>query len=428
MFINFPPVGMVVEGMEQVRIPKMVRIRQKYDSAKIEDIPAHLRAQLAPLSGGRWRGRRIAITAGSRGIPHLDQILHTLCEVLKSWGAQPFIVPAMGSHGGGTAEGQFALLSGYNINGNSMGAPIISSMETVQYGTLAGVPLYCDRAAYESDGVIILNKIKPHTDFRGEIESGLCKMMAIGIAKHKGASMFHTLGFARFAELLPAVAECFMQRVPVMFGVGIVQNAYDEISELAVLPPAELVEGEKRLLRTAKEKIARFKFPALDVLVIDEIGKNISGFGHDPNIVGRMNSGLPGFGDILQLQRLFIRGLTEQTHHNGCGIAAADVTTRQCLCGIDWDTTWTNTITSTQLSGGKIPVYLNTDYDALRLAIRTCNGIDYRKVKLARIKNTLCMQEIEVSQALYEQIKSQDDITYLAGPYTMCFDEQGRME
>lgn len=418
---------MTVEGMEEVRPPRMVRIRQKYDPARITDISAHFKVQLEPFQAGKWGGKRIAITAGSRGIPHLDEILRTLCDTLKSWGASPFIVPAMGSHGGGCAQGQAELLAGYNVTKESIRAPVISSMETVQYGTLGGIPLYCDRAAYESDGIVILNKIKPHTDFRGEVESGLCKMMAIGIAKHKGASMFHTLGFARFAELLPAVAERFLSALPVVFGVGIVQNAYDEICDLEVLKTGELVEGEKRLLITAKKKIARFLFPELDVLVIDEIGKNISGFGQDPNIVGRINSGLPGFGDILQLQRLFIRGLSEQTHHNGCGIAAADVTTRQCLNSINWDTTWTNAITSTQLNGGKIPVYMNNDYDALRLAIRTCNGIDYRQVKLARIKNTLSMGEIEVSQALYERIAQQDNIEYIAGPYDMCFDGQGML-
>lgn len=428
MFIDFPPVNIPMEGMELVRPPQLIRIRQKYDSAKIGDISAHLLARLSRFGRGEWRGKRIAIAVGSRGIPKLDSILHTLCGALKSWGAAPFLVPAMGSHGGGTARGQAELLAGYHITEESTGAPIVSDMEVVQYGTLEGIPLYCDSAAYESDGVIILNKIKPHTDFRGEVESGLCKMMAIGIAKHKGAAAFHTLGFARFAELLPVAAERFLREVPVVFGVELVQNAYDEISELEVFEPAALIEGEKHLLRTAKEKIARFHFPALDVLVIDEIGKNISGFGHDPNIVGRINSGLGGFDDILKLQRLFIRGLSEQTHHNGCGISAADITTRQCLCGIDWDVTWTNTITSTQLNGGKIPVYLNNDYDALRLAIRTCNGIDYGAVKLARIKNTLCMHEIEVSRALYEQIKGQSNIEYLAGPCDMRFDAQGALQ
>ncbi|MEG0911979.1 MAG: hypothetical protein RSD35_10240 [Oscillospiraceae bacterium] len=427
MFIDFPPVNVLVEGMENIHPPKLVCICQKYDPEKIENIPAHLYSQLSHVQQENYDGKSIAITAGSRGIPHIDVILRSLCSLLKEWGARPFIVPAMGSHGGGTAQGQAELLAGYNITESNIGAPVVSSMEVVQYGELEGIPLYCDRAAFESDGVVILNKIKPHTDFRGEIESGLCKMMTIGISKHKGASMFHTLGFARFSELIPAVATKFLASVPVKFGIGIVQNAYDEICNIEVLTPDSLIEGEKRLLNVAKEKIAHFLFPSLDVLLIDEIGKNISGFGQDPNIVGRINSGLPGFDDVLNLQRLFIRGLSEETHHNGCGIAAADVTTRSCLNSIDWDTTWTNTITSTQLNGGKIPVYMNNDFDAICLAIRTCNGIDYPNVKLARIKNTLCMSKIEVSEALYEQIKEQKNIQYISGPYAMSFDAMGML-
>ncbi|MEN6316176.1 MAG: hypothetical protein ABFD25_18235 [Clostridiaceae bacterium] len=429
MFIDFPKTNMVIEGMDEVRIPKMVRIAQKYDPYHITDIAGHVAGQMNNNIGNKswYDGKSIAITAGSRGIPHLDIILRTVCGILKSWGATPFIIPAMGSHGGGTAEGQAEMLAGYNITGQSIGVPVRSSMETVRYGTIEGVPLYCDKYAFEADGIVILNKIKPHTDFRGEIESGLCKMIAIGIGKHKGASAFHTLGFGKFAGLLPQVAQKFIDSAPVAFGVGIVQNAYDDICNIDVVEPDGIIAKDKELLKIAKNKIASFKFKELDVLVIDEIGKNISGFGHDPNIVGRINSGLSGFSDILHLQKLFIRGLTEETHHNGCGIAAADVTTRSCLNQIDWDVLWTNMITSTQLNGGRIPLYMNNDYDALRLAIRTCNDISYEKVKLARIKNTLCMFEIEISQSLYEEIRGNSEVEYLDGPYEMKFDSENNL-
>jgi len=429
MFIDFPKTNMVIEGMDEVRIPKMVRIAQKYDPYHITDIAGHVAGQMNNNIGNKswYDGKSIAITAGSRGIPHLDIILRTFCGILKSWGAAPFIIPAMGSHGGGTAEGQAEMLAGYNITGQSIGAPVRSSMETVLYGAIEGVPLYCDKYAFEADGIVILNKIKPHTDFRGEIESGLCKMIAIGIGKHKGASAFHTLGFGKFAGLLPQVAQKFIDSAPVAFGVGIVQNAYDDICNIDVVEPDGIIAKDKELLKIAKNKIASFKFKELDVLVIDKIGKNISGFGHDPNIVGRINSGLSGFSDILHLQKLFIRGLTEETHHNGCGIAAADVTTRSCLNQIDWDVLWTNMITSTQLNGGRIPLYMNNDYDALRLAIRTCNDISYEKVKLARIKNTLCMFEIEISQSLYEEIRGNPEVEYLDGPYEMKFDSENNL-
>ncbi len=427
MFINFPDSGVVVQGLDQVRLPKMYRILQKYDKQKIWDIRAHVQAQLEEnIQNKDWFcNKKIAITASSRGIPHIDCILKTLCEMLASWGAHPFIVPAMGSHGGATAEGQRELLKGYGITEENVGAPIISSMEVVQYGAIEGIPLFCDKNAFYADGIVLLNKVKPHTDFRGTVESGLCKMIAIGLAKHKGATAFHSLGYERFAEIIPKAAKQFLQVAPVVFGVGIIQNAYDEVCKIDVIKKEHIIEKDMELLAIAKGKIATFKFKELDVLIIDEIGKNISGFGYDPNIVGRSNSDSKEFSDILKLKRLFIRGLTDETHHNGCGIGAADVTTARCLRSIDWDVLWTNIITSTQLHGGRIPIYMNSDLDAIKLAIHTCNGIECKDIKLARIKNTLCMDKIEVSQALYEQIKDHPDVKYIEGPFDFLFDQHG---
>ncbi|NLX97817.1 MAG: DUF362 domain-containing protein [Rhodopirellula sp.] len=427
MFIHFPKVNIPVEGTEGASPPPMVRIRQKYDAQRIDDIPGHLLGELERLPAQSLAGKRIAITVGSRGIPNLDAIVSTLCRYLRQRGAQPFIVPAMGSHGGATAEGQRALLSHYGISEEIMGAPIVSDMAVEQYGEIEGLPLYCDRHALRADAIVVLNKVKPHTDFRGDVESGLCKMIAVGLGKHRGASALHARGFSEFPRLLPRIAEAFISTAPVLFGIGLVQNAYDEICALEAMRPKELIETDRRLLKVARERLARFKFDELDVLVIDEIGKNISGFGFDPNVVGRINSGLPGFSDILKLQRLFIRDITEETEHNGCGISAADVTTRRCLNAIDWEVVWTNMITSTMINGGKIPLYMNSDREALSIAIRTCSGIDHGRLRLARIRNTLQMSEIEVSEALYEQIRHRPDVEYLEGPYAMRFDEEDNL-
>lgn len=427
LYIDFPEVSIPVQGMESISIPNMYTIKQYYDNQKIEHIKEHLYAQLQKLPEKEsWKGKRLAVTVGSRGIPDLDVMVRTICDVCKEWGAKPFIVPSMGSHGGATAQGQVEMIAGYHITEESMGVPICSSMEVVQYGELEdGTPLYCDKYAWESDGIIVFNKVKPHTDFRGKHESGIAKMIAIGLAKHKGASMFHMKGFERFAELIPEITGIFIKKAPVAFGIGVVQNAYDEICNIDVADKEHMVELDAKLLEIAKEKMPAFKFKDCDVLIVDQIGKNISGNGHDPNVVGRNNSG--NFPGILNLQRLFIRGLTEETHHNGCGINLCDISTRRCLRGIDWRSTWINVITAAKLDGGRIPMYANTDREALLLSIRTCTNIDFNQAKVARIKNTLCMSEIQVSEALYETIKDREDIEVVSGPQKITFDEEGFM-
>jgi len=426
--IEFPPVDVKVEGMEQVTIPPMVRIRQKYDPYQIEDLAGHLRLQLEKLPRQGLQGKRICITAGSRGIPHMALLYRTVCDFLKEQGALPFLIPAMGSHGGATAQGQLEVLERYGITEQTMGVPVLSSMEVVEYDRLSnGSPLYCDKYAAEADGIIIMHKVKPHTDYRGEHESGLAKMIAIGIAKHKGATEFHRLGVEHFAARIPEAARRFGDKLPLLWCVGIVQNAYDQICTIEAAPGEQLLELDARLLREAKEKIPRLKCGSVDVLIIDQIGKEISGFGADPNVTGRTNGLQADFADVLQLDKLFIAGLTEQTHHNGSGIAQADVTTRRCLNGIDWTSTWTNLITSSRIKGASIPLYMDTDRDAIRLAIRTCGGIDFSRVRMARIRNTLELFEVDVSPALYEQLKDREDIELISPAREMAFDGEGFM-
>lgn len=425
-FIEFPKINVRIEGMEDIRIPRMMRIRQLYDPTRIEDIPAHIRARMQESVGqiDRYKGKRICITAGSRGIPDLDCIIRTVADVLKVWGAEPFVVPAMGSHGGATAEGQVELLATYNVTEASMGVPIRSSMDVVRIGELPdGTPVYCDKYAAQADGIVVLNKVKPHTDFRARHESGLAKMMAIGLGKHVGASQFHMKGFDTFAERIPQVCRVFLDKLPIAFGVGVVQNAYDEISCIEVSEGKDILELDERLQVIAKDSVARLKFSSVDVLIIDEIGKNISGNGADPNVTGRSNS--PGFEGILNMKKMFVRNLNKETHHNGCGISLADMTTRRCLSSIDFETTWINVVTSTMLNGGKIPMYQENDRDALRVCIRTCNDIDYKNPRIIRIKDTLSMESIEVSEAYYDECLNNPEIEILSEPHDMEFDADG---
>ena len=424
MFIDFPPSDVKVQGLDDVVIPKMVTIHQQFDRQRVDDVVGTLRAQLDALPAhDSYVGKSIALTVGSSGIPHLVEIVCCICDTLKEWGAAPFIVPSMGSHGGATAQGQREMLAGYGITEETIGVPIRSSMEVVQYAELDGIPLYCDKYAAEADGIVIFNKVKPHTEFRGEHESGLAKMIAIGIAKHKGAAMFHSFGFDRFGELIPKVAEKFVERMPVVFGVGVVQNAYDDICAIEACEPQELLECDRRLLELAFDRMAKFLFDHIDLLIIDEVGKNISGNGHDPNITGRNLAG--NFSQMLDLKKLMVRSITEVSHHHGAGVASADVATRKLLSSIDWAATWTNVLTTGVTAGAKIPLYTNTEEEAVRVALRTCPGIDIEHPRVVRIVNTLEMDTIQVSEAIYDEIADQTGISYVSGPVQMAFDSSG---
>lgn len=429
--INFPKMDVKVEGLEEIKIPRMVKIRQLFNAQKIDDIAGTIKGQMETnlMNHGQYDGKRIAISVGSRGIPHLDVIVRTVSDTLRSWGAKPFIVPAMGSHGGGTADGQAEMIATYNITEESMGIPVRSSMEVVQLGTLEdGMPVYCDKNAYESDGIVILNKVKPHTNFRGAHESGMAKMMAIGLAKHKGASMLHMKGMPTFGKKIPQVCDVFMKQAPIAFGVGIVQNAYDDICQIEVMEKEHIMEKDAELLVLARDRMAKFKFNDIDVLIIDQIGKNISGYGHDPNITSQ--SCQEGLFTEPHVKKMFVRGLTKETHHNASGIASADITTRRCLNDIDFEATWVNMITSTMLNGARIPLYMENDYEALRIAIRTCTGDDFdlQHPKVVHIKDTMHMTDIEVSEAYLNELRIYPDIEILSEPFEMEFTEDGFMK
>lgn len=429
MRIEFPQTkGLRLPGLEQVQLPEMVKIEQIFDDTKLERLEETLCEQMdrAITDKGMVKNKRICIAVGSRGISRLQTIVTTVCNQLKSWGAFPFIVPAMGSHGGGTAEGQKEILAGYGITPEKTGVPILSDMTAVPYGTLSnGTPLYCDRYAASADWIVLINKEKPHTAFRGVHESGLAKMMVIGLGKHVGAAAFHRQGMAAFSSRIPEGARQFLQRMPVLFGVGVVENAYDEICHIGVADAEHLMEMDARNLEMARQRMARFKFSAADILVIDEIGKNISGQGHDPNVTGRATVEDDSFRHILDLKRMVVLGISKESHHNGNGIADADITTRRCVSEIDWSVVWTNVLTANEIRACKIPMYANSDKEAIQIAAYTCTNTTWDKLKIVRIHNTLELGCIEVSKALYDDLKGREDIRCLKGPYGWQFDENG---
>ena len=429
--MKFDKIYFPVTGLENIKIPRMVRVHQDFDPQKIDDVVGHLAKELDELTIDKeaLRGKSIAISVGSRGIPHNKEMVKTIVDKLLSWGAMPFITAGMGSHGAGTVEGQREILTGYGMTEEYLGIPVKVTNEVVKIGELPDegkTPVYCDKYAAEADGIVLYNKVKPHTNFHGPHESGLLKMCAIGLAKHVGCSFFHSQGFETFAERIPMVGEVFLNKLNIVFGVGMVQNAYDDICALKAFPPDKIFEGDHALLEIARERMARFLFKSCDVLIVDRVGKNISGAGADPNVTGRSRD--PAFASVFNAQQMIIRGLTEESHHNATGLTLADITTTRCMNSVDLGATWTNMCTIMNPRAGSIPIWRNGDKDAIMLAIRMCRRIDWDHPKVVRIYTTLDLCDFEVSVDMAEALKDVPGITVTSEPFEWTFDEEGYME
>ncbi len=426
--MDLGPINVNIEGGMDYPFPPLIPVDQHFERKRLEDIDAAVTGQLRQIPDADIAGKSIAITVGSRGIMGLVEITRALVAGLRAKGAEPFIVPSMGSHGGATAEGQVAVLKGYGITEESTGAEIRSSMEVVQIDALDdGTPLYIDRIASEADGIVIANKVKPHADFKAGYESGLVKMLCIGLGKHKGAVALHNHGFARFHDILPKAGAKLLARLPVIFGLAILENAFDDLMEIEIIPRDRILEREKELLEIAKASIGRLNFTDIDVLIVDEIGKNISGEGMDPNVTGRPGSGLPGF-DAPNIQKIVALDVTPQSHGNGVGIGSADLSTRQCVEKIDLGAVYTNAITATILNPAKLPMVLNSDHDAMVVALKTCNLTTPETARIVRIKNTLEIHRIWVSPALLPHVKASDRLSVAGPERPLVFDATGRLQ
>lgn len=412
--------------LEDIPLPRMVRVRQSFDNTHLSNPIATLREQLAKPEGiGRISsGQRVAIAVGSRGIAHIDEITKTVVDALKGAGAEPFLVPCMGSHGGATAEGQINVLRHLGIDEERMGAPVRSSMEVVELARLDnGLPVYADKiAATEADAIVVINRIKPHTAFRGPVESGLLKMLSIGLGKQKGAEACHQLGFRYMAENVPAMARVIMDKLPIAFGVAIVENAYDQTCAIEVLPPETMEARERELLVEAKARLPKILFNPIDVLVIDYIGKNISGDGMDPNITGRYPTPYAHGGP--DVTKMVVLELTEETQGNANGVGTADFTTRSLVDRTDWPATYANGLTSTVCAPTKMSTVLDSDMYALKAAVKTCNILDYTTCRLVRIRDTLHLGEIWVSETLLDEARKHPDVEILTEPEPMKFDHK----
>ncbi|OGB93231.1 MAG: hypothetical protein A3H39_14275 [candidate division NC10 bacterium RIFCSPLOWO2_02_FULL_66_22] len=410
-------------------LPKMYRIRQKLDPPTVTDVAAAVRGEIAKLDlRGRLKpGGRVAVTGGSRGVANIATILRATCDSLKALGANPFIVPAMGSHGGATVEGQVQVLSRYGVTPESMGVPIQASMETVEIGRMSwGLPVLMDRHAYEADHIVLVNRVKPHTNFRCHVESGLMKMLVIGLGKHQGALLAHRaavdIGLDR---MIPETGRYSLSRLSILFGLGAVENARHQTARVQAMLPEVLEETEARLLREAWHLLGRIPFDFLHLLIVDEIGKDVSGTGMDPNVIGRMYFFPNEEPKSPRYVRILARDLTPTTAGNAVGMGLADFGTRRLANKVNFHSTYTNSLTGLSPMRSKLPIIFETDREAIQGALKTVGLTEPPDAKVARIRNTLALEYLQASEALLPEIEGRPDLEVLDGPFEFQFSEAG---
>lgn len=424
--------GTVSRLLRDVPLPRMFHAAQKFPDAHIdrEDIERAIFTEIDRVGVGERvkPGMRIAITAGSRGIRNVDEITRSVVAYVKSRGAEPFIVPAMGSHGGATAEGQKDMLAGFGITEEAMGCEIRSSMETVLLGySELGKPVYMDKNAYESDGVILSCRLKPHNAFRGPIESGPCKMMTVGLGKQKGAEQVHSDGMDIIAKNIPTMAKVTLGTGKILFAIPCLENAYDQTMMFEAIPAENILTREPELLKIAFANMPNIIVGAGDVLIVDNVGKNFSGTGVDPNITGTFSTPYASGG--VQVQRTCFLNLTPQSHGNSLGVGLASAITKRIFDEIDADAMYTNCMTSTVVKSAMVPCVMSTDKEAVQFCIRTCNRIDKDNPRVIRIKNSLHIGQVMLSEAYYADVLAgkYPGLTALDAPADMTFDEEGTL-
>ena len=420
----------VADLVSDQTIPKMFKVKQVFPRPKIEpeEIPGIIESLLSQekFSSKVKPGMRIAITAGSRGIANVALTTKCIADFVRSRGAHPFIVPAMGSHGGATAEGQRAILEGYGITEDYVGCPIISSMEVKKIGVNEeGMDVFIDKNAAESDGIILGCRIKPHTAFRGPYESGIMKMMAIGLGKQHGAEVCHEAGFKNMAKYVPMFGRAIIKNAPILFAVPTIENAYDETCKIIAVNAEEIIEKEPPLLQEAFANMPRILVDSCDVLVVDQIGKNFSGDGMDPNITGTFCTPYATGG--IRSQRVCVLDMSPETHGNGIGLGYSSATTKRVFDQLDLSSMYPNAITCTVLGGVRIPIVMESDREAIQVCIRTCNEIDKKNPRVVRIPNSLHIEHIMLSESYYEEAKNNPNLIIESEPEYLPFDEDGNL-
>ena len=407
-------------------LPSWALVRHEMDRTEVEDIDAAVAEALAPVRDRLPTGGRACVALGSRGIDRIAEVARATVAALRASGLEVFAVPAMGSHGGATADGQAAVLASLGIREDTIGCEIRSSMDTVEIGEVRGVPVFVDRLALTGADVIIpVNRVKPHTDFSGPIESGLLKMIAIGLGKQRGADTFHREGFSTFAELIPAVAEHTLARAPIPFGLALIENGYARLRRIEAVPAADIHRRERALLEEADAHLARLPLSTLDVLVLDQIGKDISGLGMDSNVVGRYYTGPTGRDPLIQ--RIIVRGLTEATEGNAVGIGMADVVLGRAADAMDVAKTYMNCITAKTPEGARVALTVDTDRDALDAAIACCLKVSADTARIVRLRDTKHLEWFYASEGLLPELLATGRCRVERPPAPIRFDAMGNL-
>jgi hypothetical protein len=382
----------------------MACVVQRLYGKRVDDVVGEVKRQMQRLNiADRVKGKRIAITAGSRGIARINEVIKGVVEFVKECDGEPFVFPAMGSHGGATAEGQVAILRDYGITEEFVGAPILATMEVERIGTADGVPVYADRYAANADGIIVVNRIKHHTDFSGPHESGLFKMMAVGMGKREGADIAHTYKAWSLRHHIPLMAKEILRRLPILAGLAVIENGYHEVAHLVALPPDEIEAGERRLLSFWKRIRPKIPFNRLDVLIVERMGKNISGTGMDTKTIGRMMITGENEPKHPMPRVIVVLDLTDESHGNAAGLGLADITTKRLISKVDWHATHVNVFTSGFIERDRIPVVAESDRQALEWALEVAKVRDPAKARIVRIRDTNTLGVLYISQGLWDE-------------------------
>jgi hypothetical protein len=409
--------------------PNMYRIRQRFEGPAVQDIPATVAAELARahIAAVIKPGQTVALTAGSRGVANIATIVKATADYLKTIGAKPFVIPAMGSHGGGTADGQLDVLQHYGITEASVGVPLRATMEVVQIGeTPDGLPVWLDKYASEADHIGVINRVKPHTDFSGAIESGLLKMMTIGLGKYYGAQHYHRANVQYgYEHIIRTVGRTVLQRARIAFGLAVIENGYDQTAIIQAVMAPEFEETELKLQALSKKLAARLPFDFIHLLIVEEMGKNISGAGMDTKVIGRIMNIIEPPPRHPRILRIYVRDLHDDSYGNATGVGLADFVSRRLVNKIDPTATYINCLTGLSPESARIPITFDTDREAVEAALGTVGMVKPEEARIVRIKNTLLLEELDVSEACLPEVQQRENLEVLWGPKGLVFDSSG---